>query len=116
MIVKFFCKNAADLIMFDDVARKLLAVLGKEPTARGIILAEEVTDSLARLAALVVHDKAPKEEEKEAAVEVPDTGMEPHELVGLGIRAQPLIQMLGRAREKDEPVLWEAPQDFYPPQ
>jgi|UPI0006CE7DEA hypothetical protein len=115
MIVKFFCKNAADLIMFDDVARKLLAVLGKEPTARGIILAEEVAEALDRLAAVVAHDKALKEEGQGATVEVPEVGVEPHELVGLGTRAQPLIQMLGRAREKNEPVLWEAAKDFYPP-
>lgn len=115
MIVKFFCKNAADLIMFDDVARKLLTVLGKEPVARGIILAEEVPEALEHLAAVVAHDKALKEKGHEAAVEVPEVGIEPHELVGLGIRAQPLINMLGRAREKGEPVLWEAAKDFYPP-
>lgn len=119
MIVKFFCKNSADVIMFDDVACQLLAVLGKAPTARGIILPEEITESLARLAALAAGEARPRERAEavpEAAVEeAPEVGVEPHDRVGLAVRAQPLIHMLGRAREKDAPVLWEAPRDFYPP-
>ena len=58
MIVKFQSVATANVIMFGDVARRLLEALGKEPTARGVFTPEEYPAALARLNALVEAEKA----------------------------------------------------------
>lgn len=112
MIVKFQSVATADVIMFGDVARRLLEALGKEPTARGVFTPEEYPGAVTRLNALVEAEKAVKKGEK-PALHVAEVGVEPHELIGLGIRARPLIQMFEQAGKSKKPVTWEAPADFF---
>ena len=45
-------------------------------------------------------------------VTVPDVGIEPHELVGLSVRAQPFVKTLEQALREEKEITWEAPQDF----
>ena len=107
MLVKFDSNVAGELMMFADVARRLLQVAGKECTARGVIRAEQVPDIVARLRQAATADKA---EHKTAHACEED---EDQNVVSLGRRAQPFIEFLElTAREKDGFVLWEAPADF----
>ncbi len=108
MIVKFQSVATADIITFADVARVLLKILGKEPTARGVIVPEDMTEALARLAALC-------HKEGENAEAAPDSGVgvEAHELVALSQRVQPFIRMFDRAHLAGKPVTWTAAKDFY---
>lgn len=105
MLVKFESNVAGELLMFADVARRLLTLAGKECTARGVIAADQVPAIVARLRAAVEAEKAqdtrqPADDEVEAPV-------------SLGRRAQPFIEFLElTAREKDGFVLWEAARDF----
>lgn len=110
MIVKFNSTATASLIMFDDVARKLLKVIGKEATARGVITPEEMPEALARLGTLVAMEK--QGGEAPPPLELPEVGMEPHELVALGTRAKPLIKTLGQALAGKAALTWEAAKDF----
>lgn len=109
MIVKFQSTATADVITFADVARKLLKLLAKEPTAQGVITPEEMPEALARLAAL---SGAPQGQGAGLDND-PGHGMEPHELVGLATRAQPFIRMLDRAHLADKAVTWTAAKDFH---
>jgi len=108
MIVKFQSVATADVITFSDVARALLKLLGKEPTARGVITPEEMPEALARLAALT-H----REGEQKGVAEDSGIGMESHDLVALSQRAQPFIRMLDRAHLANKAVTWNAAKDFY---
>jgi hypothetical protein len=104
MLVKFESNVAGEMLMFADVARRLLQVAGKECTARGVILAEQVPEIVSRLRQAVATDKpahAGGEEDENANV------------VSLGRRAQPFIEFLElTAREKDGSILWSAARDF----
>jgi hypothetical protein len=103
MLVTFNSNVAGELMMFAEVARRLLTVAGKDCTARGVILAEQVPDIIVRLRAAASADKAEHG---------PDDEEDPN-VVGLGRRAQPFIEFLElTAREKDGFVLWEAARDF----
>lgn len=113
MLVRFFSQATANLLMFDDVARALLKVIGKTPTQRGVIVVDEMAPALVRLQAMIEQEKRVREgREPREALPIPEVGIEPHELVGLSVRAQPFIKMLGQAQREKKEITWEAPKDF----
>lgn len=113
MLVRFSSQATANLLMFDDVARALLKVIGKTATQRGVVTVEEMAPALVRLNALTEQEKRVREgRERREELPIPDVGVEPHELVGLSVRAQPLIKMLTQAQREKKEITWEAPKDF----
>lgn len=110
MLVRFSSQATSNLLMFDDVARALLKVIGKTPTQRGVIIVEEMAPALVCLNTLTEREKHMKERREE--LPIPDLGIEPHELVGLAVRAQPFIKMLNQAQREEKEITWEAPKDF----
>jgi hypothetical protein len=105
MLVKFDSNVAGELMMFADVARRLLTAAGKECTARGVITREQIPDIVARLRQVAVADRA-------AHAGSGGEDEDPN-VVSLGRRAQPFIEFLElTARENDGFVLWEAARDF----
>ena len=108
MLVRFESNVAGEMLMFADVARRLLLVAGKECTARGVILAEQVPEIVARLRAAV---EAARERETNPDADTEDEAANP--VVTLGQRAQPFIELLElTAREPKGFVIWEAARDF----
>lgn len=108
MLVKFDSNVAGEMIMFADVARRLLQLAGKECTARGVILAEQVPEIVTRLRRAVAAEPG-----TDTAPESGEDAEENPQAVSLGRRAQPFIELLElTARDKDGFVLWEAPRDF----
>lgn len=113
MLVRFSSQATANLLMFDDVARALLKVIGKTATKRGVITVGEMALALVRLHALTEQEKRVREgRERREELPIPDVGIEPHELVGLSVRAQPFIKMLDQAQREKKEITWEAPKDF----
>lgn len=113
MLVRFSSQATANLLMFDDVARALLTVIGKSATQRGVITVDEMPGALVHLRALVEHERRLKDGcETREAQPIPEVGIEPHELIGLSIRAQPFIKMLEQALREKKEITWEAPKDF----
>lgn len=104
MLVKFNSSNAGEMLMFADVARRLLQAAGKSCTARGVIRADEVPAIVARLRQIAVADRA----SHAPAVEEEDPNV-----VSLGQRVQPFVELLElTARDAEGFVLWEAAKDF----
>lgn len=109
MLVRFESNVAGEMLMFADVARRLLRVAGKDCSARGVIVAGEVPAIVARLRAAVAAERA---RETPAAANRDDDPEQPVP-VSLGQRAQPFIELLElTAREEDGFVIWEASRDF----
>src|SRR5574343_28604 len=112
MLVRFSSQATANLLMFDDVARALLKVVGKSPTQRGVITVAEMAPALAHLQAMSDQEQHLKAGRADQEMQpVPDIGIEPHELVGLSVRAQPFIKMLAQAQREKKEIVWEAPKD-----
>jgi hypothetical protein len=104
MLVKFNSSVAGELLMFADVARRILQTAGKSCTARGVILAVEVPEIVARLRQAAAAERAAHSADGED---------DDANLVSFGRRAQPFIELLElTAREPEGFVLWEAAQDF----
>jgi hypothetical protein len=116
MIVTFRSRATADVIMFGDVAHRLMQIMGKEASAQGIVTVEQLPDAIARLRAAMAQDK---ERHAGLVVEVLDASdsssmdeQTPAPLaamdqpVSLTQRAVPLLEMLERSQRDNQPVVW----------
>lgn len=109
MLVTFKSDAAADVIMLGEPAKRLIAVLGKDPdNPKGIVTVAQLPEAIERLKAAIAEDKArhtaPTEDEEAAAAEEGKTGMAAP--VGLAQRAWPLLDMLEYSRKEGVPVVW----------
>lgn len=109
MLIVFKSDAAADVIMFGDAARQLLAAMGKDPDdAKGIVTVEQLPDAIVRLQALIEEEKARAadrdEEDEGAAHEAGRSGMAAP--VNLAQRAWPLLDMLRYSAKEGVPVVW----------
>lgn len=94
MIYKFKSKAAGDVIMLKLHGDQLLTLLGRAPSAKGII---EVTDMPSAIEAL--RDAA-------AQNDAPAEDANGERGVGLKQRVWPMIQMLERSHAAGEPIVW----------
>ena len=108
-LVVFRSKAAAEIYMFAETARRLLQIVGKTESERGVIRGDEVGDALNRLTAAVEQEKAQMREDRarrEADERTGDAHSERALPITLGQRAFPLIEMLRAAHRKRVDVTW----------
>ena len=108
-LVVFRSKAAGEIFMFAETARRILAIVGKEDTPRGVISAEQVGEALARLNAAVEEEKSQLEQAREEAEQAQRRGepaAEGARAITLGQRAFPLLEMLRAAQKKKVDVTW----------
>jgi len=108
MLITFKSKASGDVIMFGDVAKRLMEVMGKSPDDQGIVTVEQLPDALARLKEAVAEDKAQQAQPEEDAppqVEKTSDGGQ-REFVSLARRATPLIELLEYSLKAKVPVVW----------
>lgn len=102
MLLTFKSPTGADLLMFDESAKEILALLRKNPDdGRGIITVEQLPSAIATLRAALANDKT--------SLAMPDhmTGEDDAEpLVSLSQRAIPFVEMLERALKNNEAITW----------
>jgi molybdopterin biosynthesis enzyme len=113
MLYKFKSKAAADLIMLEADARRLLKIMLGEPQVKGIVTVEQLPDVTQRLQLAVQEDeqriKAAIEQRQKAIEQGEDaTELEPvaEAVIRLGQRAQPMLQMLQRCTQEQEELYW----------
>lgn len=106
MLVTFKCAVHADIILFGDVAQRLLKMMGHSGTVPGAILAEDVPVALERLKRAIEAEKSAA-----AATSEPDADVQSRErddqAVRFDYRALPLIELLTAAAKKNCNVMWE---------
>jgi hypothetical protein len=112
MLVIFKSKAAADVIMYEEHAKRILDLLGKE-LKRGVITAEEAAGAIARLEAEIAQSKAGSaSEDAEHDMEIPQgtaaigNEHEPARTVSFATRVYPLLEMLRAADRKKQSVAW----------
>lgn len=105
MIVTFKTKAHADIMMFGDIAVKLLKLMGHSGTVPSALAAEDVPPALASLKKAIEAHKAAKPQPVKPAKKEDD---EPEEVpVDLAQRALPLIQLLEAAAAAKTEVMWD---------
>ena len=99
MLVKFHSDAGASVLMFGDMAVRLLKLMGMSGAVPGAVLGKDVAGALARLeAALAVHGR-----------EVPAApgGAEEATRIDLATRAFSLVELLEAAAKDEADVIWE---------
>lgn len=112
MLVKFKSKAAAEVLMYEEHAKRILDLLHKD-LARGVITSGETAGAIKKLEHEIAESKAHSiSEEMQRDVlahhgdEGDDSGHEPHEIVTFSSRAYPLLEMLRAAHIEGEDVMW----------
>ena len=102
MLVTFKTPAYADIIMFGDVAKQLLKMMGHSGTVPSAMVAEEVPAALDRLKRAVEVEGATEAQKPPESAEHPDD-----QNVSLKYRALPLIELLTAAARKHCDVMWD---------
>jgi hypothetical protein len=107
-IVIFKSAACADVIYFSDVAKRMMELMGKDVTDKGIVTVEQLPDAIAQLKAAIEADKVAHRQqvlEDELGTEADGKGgTRPH--VTLTQRALPLLSILEESLKEQKPVVW----------
>lgn len=112
MLVTFKSKAAAEVLMYEEHAKRILDLLHKD-VKRGIITAAEMPQAIAALEAEIAASRmhpASEEVQRDALAhqgEGPeDNEREPVEFVSLATRAYPLLEMMRAAERDHKDIMW----------
>ena len=108
MIVTFQSKASGDVIMFGDVAHRMMELMGKEVGDQGIVTVAQLPAALASLKAAIDADRAARaglhDEDLPQFETATDGSRRPY--VSLSQRATPLVELLEWSLKKQVPVVW----------
>jgi len=109
MLITFKSAAGADVLMFGQHAKPILAIIGKDgDDPRGIVTVEQLPGAIAALRAAIEENKQhhadPSRDEEEAAKETGQTGMAAP--VSLAQRAYPLLALMEESLKEKAPVTW----------
>lgn len=103
MIYKFKSQAAADVIMLQANGDQMLAIVGKEPSAQGIITVAQISAAIAALeAAIEVHEAAEVKRRENPGLVVEVEG----DSIMLRQRAAPFIDLLRTSAQAGKDVVW----------
>jgi len=105
MLVTFSCPVHADVMMFGDIAVRLLQMMGHSGTVPSALNGEDVQEALLRLEAAVERSPELEESIKDEDDEE-DENDEPD--VSLALRALPLLELLRAAAKEKCNVMWDS--------
>ena len=107
MLFKFKSKATGDLIMLEANGRRVLQIIGKEPSATGIVLPEQMPAAVEALQAAIAQEEAAVEAAKLAAKEAgKDANPAASDAVPLRQRALPFIELLKKCHSAQAEIVW----------
>ncbi|SDG71123.1 DUF1840 domain-containing protein [Propionivibrio dicarboxylicus] len=121
MLVRLTSSTSGDMVMFAEHLRRLYEIIGKECTARGVFMHEQLPEAIARLKEAIA---AEKEALHLAECRRREEGIDPDdELDEVGVkvevppvhlcqRATPLVHLMEWTFKEKGFILWEADRDF----
>jgi hypothetical protein len=112
MLIRFKSKAAAEVLMYEEHAKRILDLFGKD-IHRGVLTAEEMPQAVQRLEAEIVESRQhPVSDEVTHDVAAhhnaqgDDNEHEPIEIVTFANRAYPLLEMMRAAEKGRNDILW----------
>ena len=103
MLIRFKSDKSGSFIMQESVAAPLLRMMGMSGGTEGAVSEDALRDALQRLQAALAAEQQPQQEREED-----DEGEDEEEpVIGLAVRATPLLEMLRKAQAADGYVMWQ---------
>jgi len=106
MIYKFKSKAAGDVIMLGPSGDAVLRAAGREPAPQGIFEPAAMPAARAAIERAVAEDDAARAEAEAMAKAEGARPPQSGDAIGLRQRAWPLLEMMKRAEQADEPIVW----------
>ncbi len=107
MMYTFKCKAAGDVTMTQGDGEQMLQIIGKAPAAKGIIEVAAVPAAIQALDNAVGRESAiQRRSSAPNRAEETETPADEDEAVELHQRVWPLLELLKRARDEREVVVW----------
>ncbi len=97
MIHQFQTKNAAPVIMLDDLTHRIFNAIGRPFENQGIFLPEQIPEYIEQLQAAIDTEQNLESSDEDDQSANPDP---------LGRRAYPFLELLRQALKDQEPVVW----------
>ena len=112
MLVTFSCKVSGNIVMFGDVAKQMLKMMGYCENIPGAIDAENIPMALSNLkkATTSIHqlEVDARDQGQTQGADIDDSDEQDVEpVVSLNTRALPLIEMLKAAEKEQCYIMWE---------
>ncbi|MGE0098114.1 MAG: DUF1840 domain-containing protein [Hydrogenophaga sp.] len=104
-VYRFKSRETGELVMLEPHAKRLLQILGKDPSGPGVVLPDQMASAVEALRTAAVEEDAFRKrlrEEAQARGE-PAPDFDP---VSLRMRSTPFIEMLQRAEKAGVEVVW----------
>ena len=98
-------KASGDVIMLEPDGDRVLAAMGLEPAARGIIRSVNISSAIDALEAAIAQVEAGQTQAPSLAGAV-EAGSDDEEVITLRQRAWPLVEMMRRAHAEGVDVVW----------
>lgn len=103
-MITFRSEVGPDIMMFNDVAHRMMDLMGKERTERGVVTVQQLPETIARLKTAAAADRVQHDGDDAGAEE--DAEDEAAHPVGLSQRIVPLIELLEISLSRGKPVTW----------
>lgn len=104
-LYRFKSRETGDLVMLEQHGRRVLEILGKDASAAGILLPQQMPAAVQALRDAVAQEEAEQKrqrEEAEAAGEPPPE----FDSVSLRLRVTPFIEMIHRCEQAGVEIVW----------
>lgn len=106
MLITFTSKVHPDVVMFGDVAARLLRAMGQNEQPPGILRGEDIRIAAEKLRAYVDAAPAEQAQDEDDANKTEEERQAQRNRVGLRIRALPLLDLLDKSYAREADVIW----------
>jgi hypothetical protein len=108
MLFKFKSKATGDLIMLEPNGRRVLQIIGKDPSSTGIILPAQMPAAIAALESAIAAEEAANQAAKNAKSEQSDESAKAtmSDVVPLRQRALPFMELLKNSHKAGVEIVW----------
>jgi hypothetical protein len=104
-VYRFKSRETGELVMLEPHGKRLLQIMGKDPSGAGVLLPEQMPAAVEALRAAAVEEDATRSRQKEEAQARGDVAPE-FDPVSLRMRSAPFIEMIQRAEKAGVEVVW----------
>ena len=105
MAFRFKSRMTGDVVMLEHNAKQLLEILGKDASAPGVLLCEDMPKALKAIEAAIAKDEADyqnrKQEAKARGEPEPET-----DRISLRMRTKPFVEMVQQCMHEKVELVW----------